>query len=94
MQRLIVPQVSAVWSADPRQISSFPARFLAEFFANHGMLGFRDRPRWLTVSGGSSRYVHALTRPFQDRIALAAVQSIVRTRRSCGAVDSRPHDGG
>ena len=31
IRRLIVPQVSAVWSADPRQISSFPVRFLAEF---------------------------------------------------------------
>ena len=57
IRRLIVPQVSAVWSADPRQISSFPVRFLAEFFANHGMLGFRDRPRWSTVAGGSARYV-------------------------------------
>ena len=30
---------------------SFPVRFIAEFFANHGMLGFRDRPRWSTVAG-------------------------------------------
>jgi predicted NAD/FAD-binding protein len=44
IERLIVPQVSAVWSADPRSLWSFPARFLAEFFANHGMLGFRRRP--------------------------------------------------
>ncbi len=51
VERLIVPQVSAVWSADPRQMHTFPVRFLAEFFANHGMLGFRDRPRWSTVSG-------------------------------------------
>ena len=38
IERLIVPQASAVWSADPRQMWSFPARFLAEFFDNHGML--------------------------------------------------------
>jgi hypothetical protein len=43
VERLIVPQVSAVWSADPLQMRSFPVRFMAEFFANHGMLGFRDR---------------------------------------------------
>ena len=64
VERLIVPQVSAVWSADPRQMHSFPARFMAEFFANHGMLGFRDRPRWSTIAGGSARYVEALTAPF------------------------------
>jgi predicted NAD/FAD-binding protein len=79
IRRLIVPQVSAVWSADPRQISSFPIRFLAEFFANHGMLGFRDRPRWSTVVGGSARYVEALTRPLHERIRLdSPVHSITR----------------
>ncbi len=79
IRRLIVPQVSAVWSADPRQISSFPVRFLAEFFSNHGMLGFRDRPRWATVAGGSARYVEALTRPLHERIRLdSPVRSITR----------------
>src|SRR5690242_8235502 len=38
VERLIVPQVSAVWSADPGRMNSFPVRFLAQFFANHGML--------------------------------------------------------
>ena len=49
VERLIVPQVSAVWSADPAQLWNFPARFLVEFFDNHGMLGFRGRPRWRTI---------------------------------------------
>jgi predicted NAD/FAD-binding protein len=79
VERLIVPQASAVWSADPRTMSSFPVRFLAEFFANHGMLGFRDRPRWATVTGGSARYVDALTAPFRERIRLnSRVRSIRR----------------
>ena len=80
VQRLIVPQVSAVWSADPRQMATFPVRFLAEFFANHGMLGFRDRPRWFTVAGGSARYVEALTRPFAHLIRVdTRVHSLIRT---------------
>jgi uncharacterized protein len=70
VERLIVPQAAAVWSADPAQMSTFPARFLAEFFANHGMLGLRDRPRWRTVKGGSRRYVEAIMRPWRDRIRL------------------------
>jgi uncharacterized protein len=79
VERLIVPQLSAVWSADPHQTGLFPARFIAEFFANHGMLGFRDRPRWSTVVGGSARYVEALTAPFADRIRLGApVDSVTR----------------
>jgi uncharacterized protein len=79
VERLIVPQASAVWSAEPEQLWSFPAGFLASFFANHGMLGFRDRPNWRTVTGGSQRYVERLTHPFADRIRTSApVRSVTR----------------
>ena len=79
IERLIVPQASAVWSADPAQMWSFPARFLVAFFDNHGMLGFRDRPQWRTVSGGSARYVEALVRPWRDRLRLdTPVEAITR----------------
>jgi len=79
IDRLIVPQAAAVWSADPRQMWAFPARFLAEFFDHHGMLGFRGRPRWRVVAGGSKRYVEALTAPFADRIRLRTpVDAITR----------------
>src|SRR3954453_22628763 len=71
VERVIVPQASAVWSADPRQMWTFPARFLAEFFDNHGMLDLRGRPRWRAVTGGSHRYVEALVAPFRDRIRTA-----------------------
>jgi predicted NAD/FAD-binding protein len=72
VERLIVPQASAVWSADPEQMWSFPASFMAEFFENHGMFGLRDRPRWRTVSGGSISYVEAITAPWRDRVRLRA----------------------
>jgi len=82
VDRLIVPQASAVWSADPRQMWSFPARFLAEFFVNHGMLDLRDRPRWRTVKGGSASYVDALVRPWRDRLRLdTPVEAIERHER-------------
>ncbi|HTP19179.1 MAG TPA: FAD-dependent oxidoreductase [Solirubrobacteraceae bacterium] len=70
IDRLIVPQASAVWSADPRQMWTFPARFLAEFFDHHGMLSFRGRPQWRAIAGGSKRYVDALIAPYADRIRL------------------------
>ena len=79
IDRLIVPQASAVWSADPAQMWSFPASFLAHFFHNHGMLGLRDRPQWRTLTGGSRRYVEAITRPFAHRIRTSApVQAVTR----------------
>jgi predicted NAD/FAD-binding protein len=91
VQRLIVPQVSAVWSADPHQMRSFPARFLAEFFDNHGMLGLTGRPRWRTVKGGSESYVSALVQPWRHRLRLgAAVQAIERID---DAVMVKPYGG-
>ena len=80
VERLIVPQAAAVWSADPDQLWRFPARFLAEFFDNHGMLGLTGRPQWRTIRGGSRRYVEALTRPFADRIRLRAPVTAIRRR--------------
>nr|WP_272472877.1 FAD-dependent oxidoreductase [Baekduia alba] len=79
VDRLIVPQAAAVWSADPDQMWSFPARFLVQFFDNHGMLDLKERPQWRTVRGGSRQYVEALTAPFKDSIRLATpVRSLTR----------------
>jgi predicted NAD/FAD-binding protein len=72
IDRLIVPQASAVWSADPEQMWDFPASFMAEFFDNHGMFSLRDRPCWRTVSGGSIVYVEAISRPWRERVRLRA----------------------
>jgi len=72
VERLIVPQASAVWSADPAQMWAFPASFMAEFFENHGMYSLRDRPRWRTVSGGSRSYVEAIAAPWRDRVRTGA----------------------
>ena len=57
VERLIVPQVSAVWSADPAQLYEFPARIVFQFFDNHGILELTGRPQWRTIKGGSNEYV-------------------------------------
>ncbi len=81
IDRLIVPQASAVWSADPHQMWTFPARFLVEFFDNHGMLSLRGRPQWRTVRGGSARYVEALLARFSGRLFLRTeVRGVSRHR--------------
>jgi predicted NAD/FAD-binding protein len=79
VERLIVPQASAVWSADPRQMWTFPASLLAEFFANHGMFGQSRRPNWRTVTGGARNYVERIVAPLGDRVRLSsAVRRIER----------------
>jgi uncharacterized protein len=89
VERLIVPRASAVWSADPVQMWCFPARFLVEFFENHGMLGFRDRPHRQTITGGSRNCVQALTRPWREHLRLSALVTEVCRHPDHVTVSSR-----
>jgi predicted NAD/FAD-binding protein len=84
VERVLVPQASAVWSADPAQMWNFPAGFLAEFFENHRVLQLRGRPLWRTITGGSRRYVEALISPFRDRVHLRS--PVRRVHRVAGGV--------
>src|SRR4051794_8844536 len=91
IERLIVPQASAVWSADPDQMWEFPARFTVEFFDHHGMLDLVGRPKWMTVKGGSKSYVEALVAEFRDRLRLSC--PIGELRRYDDRVEVVPVDG-
>jgi predicted NAD/FAD-binding protein len=85
VERMIVPQASAVWSADPGQMGSFPASFLAEFLDNHGALQVLGRPRWRAIAGGSRQYVDALVGEFGGWIHRRSPVLAVR-REQDGAV--------
>jgi predicted NAD/FAD-binding protein len=75
----IVPMGAAIWSADHATMWGFPARYLVQFFKNHGMLSVNDRPAWRVIKGGSQRYMEKLIAPFRDRIQLnTPVESVVR----------------
>jgi predicted NAD/FAD-binding protein len=66
----IIPMGAAVWSSRPADMLEFPARFLVEFFANHGFLSVNNRPTWRVIQGGSREYVKMLTAPYASRIRL------------------------
>lgn len=79
-ERVVIPMVASVWSADREAIERFPARFLARFLDNHGLLDLADRPQWRTVEGGSRSYVDRVLEPFRDRVQTGvAVESLRRT---------------
>jgi predicted NAD/FAD-binding protein len=78
-EHYLLPMGSAIWSCPRTTFEGFPIRFIAEFYRHHGLLQIRDRPTWRVVTGGSRRYVEALTRGFRDRIRLhTPVQSVLR----------------
>ncbi len=78
-ERAVVPEIAAVWSADPAAIWDFPLGFLAEFLENHGQLQLTGRPQWKTIEGGSRVYVERLLEQFGGRVFTSApVRSVER----------------
>jgi uncharacterized protein len=79
INQYIIPMGAAIWSTDAAQMLQFPARFFVRFFHHHGMLSVNNRPQWRTITGGSARYVEAITTPFKHTIQLnTPVKSVKR----------------
>lgn len=64
----VVPVGAAIWSSSNQGIFDFPAETYIQFFKNHGLLSFKDRPTWQTVVGGSYSYVKAFLKKFKGRV--------------------------
>ncbi len=91
IDHFLYPMGAAIWSADPRQMRQFPARFFAQFFTNHRFLDILGQPEWRVVRGGSQRYVEELTRGFRDRIRLSS--PVTSIRRAADHVLVTPRGG-
>jgi predicted NAD/FAD-binding protein len=88
LDHYLLPMTAAIWSAPPHAVEQFPAAFLFRFFQNHGLIQLRDRPQWRTITGGSRRYVAALTEPLRHLGAIRASTHIaaVERRESVGVI--------
>ncbi|MBP5990473.1 MAG: FAD-dependent oxidoreductase [Piscinibacter sp.] len=71
----LLPMVACIWSCPPAQMLHYPARSLAQFCHNHGLLQISARPAWFTVRGGSRHYVQALAARLPDVRSGCAVQA-------------------
>lgn len=79
----LLPMASALWSSPHTQARAFPAKYLVAFMANHQMLQLSGRSSWRVVSGGSDRYVQAMSARWRVQVRLAcAVRSVRRTATS------------
>ncbi|MDH1699738.1 FAD-dependent oxidoreductase [Acinetobacter johnsonii] len=59
-QEHLYPMCGALWSCPVEQAGQIPYKFVVSFFQHHRMLQLKERPSWLTVKGGSARYVRAI----------------------------------
>lgn len=72
----LTPLVAAVWSVAPEQAGRYPAAYLFQFLAHHGMLQVTGSPVWRTVTGGSARYVELVAKGLTQVRVSARVQDV------------------
>ena len=53
----LIPMVAAIWSMPFSKAKEMPIKFFLNFFTNHGLFKFKNRPQWYTVSNRSRTYV-------------------------------------
>lgn len=75
----VTPLVSAVWSCAPQTSREYPARYLFEFLANHGMLSVSGSPQWRTVVGGSRSYVDRVAKELSAVVVSTPIRELSRS---------------
>ena len=73
-----LPVVAAVWSCPPGTALQYPAAYLFQFLANHGMLSVTGSPSWRTVTGGSRSYVERIAKRMHEVRLATPVRSVRR----------------
>ena len=53
----IIPMVAAIWSMPFSNAKEMPLKLFLQFFVNHGLFKFKNRPQWYTVFNRSRTYV-------------------------------------
>lgn len=87
----LYPMAGAIWSTSVRDIGSFPARTMVQFFHNHGLLTITNHPQWYTVKGGSRTYIEkALNFSEIKKVLNADVREV---ERDTSGVKITTHDG-
>jgi uncharacterized protein len=86
-RQFMEPLVAAVWSCDPEVALDYPARYLFEFLAHHGMLSITGSPEWRTVVGGSREYVAKLAAGLPDVRLGTKVTSVRETSSGVEVTD-------
>ncbi|SNT73958.1 NAD(P)/FAD-dependent oxidoreductase [Paracoccus seriniphilus] len=83
--RFLLPISGAIWSSPTADMMQFPAGTFVRFFHNHGLLSVGGQPQWLTVKGGSRRYVDAILAGLRGGLRLSSPVRSVR-RQADGVI--------
>lgn len=85
----LLPTVSSIWSCEFDQARKYPAKYLFQFFKNHGMLqaSVGNNNDWRVVQGGSSTYIQKII-PLLHKVIYAAATKLERKNNNLIIIDS------
>jgi len=90
LEKFLIPISSAIWSAPPGQMLTFPVITLVRFFKNHGFLGLNTHYQWKTIVEGSQRYRDKILEHFNGKLRLSrGVQKVLRENSKAIVMDER-----
>jgi len=90
VNQFLVPFGAAIWSADPGAMNAFPLRTFVAFFKHHGFLAEGELLQWHTVTGGSDRYISALTQNLEGCIITGfPVKTVVRSNQGIAVTSAK-----
>ncbi|WP_316860013.1 FAD-dependent oxidoreductase [uncultured Cohaesibacter sp.] len=87
----LIPMGAAIWCIPSAEMMKFPFEAFMRFSINHGLVQFRDRPKWRTIPGGSQRYVERIAKEISGEIFLN--QAITDLIRKPGSVTIKSRQG-
>ena len=64
----IIPMVAAIWSMPFSKAKEMPLKLFLNFFINHGLFRFKNRPQWYTVTDRSRTYVKKILEKISGEI--------------------------
>ncbi len=64
----IIPMVAAIWSMPFKKAKDLPLKLFLNFFINHGLFRFKNRPQWYTVTNRSRTYVKKVMKKVSGEI--------------------------
>ena len=56
----IYPLISSIWSTSQKDVINFPLKLFLNFFKNHDLFNFKNRPQWKFIKSGSNTYINKI----------------------------------
>lgn len=74
----LLPMAAAIWSCPTETIRQFPARFVFQFYQNHGLLNVVERPQWYTLRDGARQYIQPMIQRVGEIFVNTPIKAVQR----------------